>query len=166
MDFERIDTETIGRYDLTPLFHDRSVFAQLIEELAEPFRDETDVVVGLEALGFILGSAVAFSIGSAFVPMRKQGKLPLASEKVSAASFVDYTGTQKGFEMRRDAIKKDDRVLIVDDWIETGEQVRAAISIIEAAGGRIIGVSVIGVDRTDRTQDLFERFEVSVLKES
>ena len=47
MDFERIDTETIGRYDLTPLFHDRSVFAQLIEELAEPFRDETDVVVGL-----------------------------------------------------------------------------------------------------------------------
>ena len=164
MDLERIDTETIGRYDITPLFHDRAVFAQLIEELAVPFTGKVDVVIGLEALGFVLGSAVALRLDAGFVPIRKAGKLPLVEEKKRTVSFTDYTNTEKSFEIRTDAIAPDARVLIVDDWIETGEQVRAALELIGSAGASVAGISVIGADRTPRTQDLFDRFEVHVLR--
>ena len=163
MDLDRIDTETNVRYDVTPLFHDSAVFSELVEELVSPFVGKVDVVVGLEALGFVLGSAVALRLGAGFVPIRKAGKLPLDVEKKRTVSFTDYTKTEKSFEIRTDAIAPDVRVLIVDDWIETGEQVRAALELIGLAGASVAGISVIGADRTPRTQDLFDRFEVHVL---
>ncbi|MFT4308467.1 MAG: phosphoribosyltransferase family protein [Candidatus Woesearchaeota archaeon] len=164
MDLDRIDTETKVRYDVTPLFHDSAVFSELVEELAAPFVGKVDVVVGLEALGFILGSAVAFRLDAGFAPIRKAGKLPVDESKKRTVSFTDYTKTEKSFEIRIDAIASDARVLIVDDWIETGEQVRAAIELVTHAGASVEGVSVIGADRTPRTQDLFDRFDVHVLR--
>ena len=90
--------------------------------------DQFDCVVGIDALGFILGTAVAIHSKKAFVPIRKGGKLPVVSD---AIGFVDYTGQVKSLELRKGAITPGTRVLLVDEWIETGSQVKAAVELIE-----------------------------------
>ena len=105
-----INHETNGnRCDVTPLFGDYAAFAALVDDLAalvEPLAFE--VVVGIDALGFILGAALALRIQTGFVPIRKGGKLPIA---VDAAECVDYTGQRKTLELRRDALAPGTRVL-------------------------------------------------------
>jgi len=151
-----IDTSGRGRYDVTPLFADAHAFAALVKDLlalAQPLSFET--VAGIDALGFILGSALALSSGTGFITIRKEGKLPVPTEH---AGFVDYTGMQKGLELRHDVVLPGQRVLIVDEWIETGAQVSAAIRLIEARGGIIAGVAAIHIDANDRTRPLTERY--------
>ena len=114
-----VDTKTDGpRYDVTPLFSDYNAFIQLVSDLVHPFKeDQFDCIVGIDALGFILGTAVAIHSKKAFVPIRKDGKLPVVSD---AVGFVDYTGQVKSLELRKGAITPGTRVLLVDEWIETG----------------------------------------------
>lgn len=125
----RIDTQTLGRrYDVTPLFADYESFAELVRDLAEPFQDASlDLVAGIDALGFILGAALALKLRKGFLPIRKGGKLPVPTD---AVEFVDYSGERKALEVRRDALRPGMRVLVVDEWIETGAQVSAAIELI------------------------------------
>jgi adenine phosphoribosyltransferase len=152
----RIDTSGRGRYDVTPLFADARAFAALVDgllALAQPLGFE--IVAGIDALGSILGSALALRAGRGFIPIRKEGKLPVA---VDHAGFVDYTGTPKALELRYDAVLPGQRVLIVDEWIETGAQVSAAICLIERRGGIIAGVATIHIDANERTQLLSERY--------
>jgi len=125
-----IDTKTDGpRYDVTPLFADYNAFTQLVSDLLHPFKeDQFDCVVGIEALGFILGTAVAVHSKKGFVLIRKGGKLPVVSDGIG---FIDYTGQMKSLELRKGAIKPGTRVLLVDERIETGSQVKAAVELIE-----------------------------------
>ena len=152
----RIDTSGHGRYDVTPIFADARAFAALIDDLlafAQPLSFE--VVAGIDALGFILGSALAIRAGTGFVPIRKEGKLPVLTE---SEAFVDYTGTQKALELRPDAVVPRQRVLLVDEWIETGAQVSAAIRLIERHGGVIAGIATIHIDANERTRPLTQRY--------
>jgi adenine phosphoribosyltransferase len=152
----RIDTSGRGRYDVTPLFADACAFASLITDLlalTQPLSFE--IVAGIDALGFILGSALALRAGTGFIPIRKEGKLPVPTDR---AEFVDYTGMQKALELRRDAVLPGQRVLVVDEWIETGAQVSAAVQLIERHGGIIAGVASIHIDANERTRLLTERY--------
>ncbi|HKP53789.1 MAG TPA: phosphoribosyltransferase family protein [Chloroflexia bacterium] len=150
-----IDTNTHGpRYDVTPLFSDHEAFTALIADLSRPFdASDFDVVAGIDALGFILGTAVALRFRKGFIPIRKGGKLPV---EVDTCAFVDYTGQEKSLELRADAIKQGTRVLIVDEWIETGAQVKAAIQLIESQGGVIAGIAAINIDDNEATRPLLE----------
>ena len=152
-----IDTHTPGpRCDVTPLFSDPSAFAELIADLSEPFASAAiDYVAGIDALGFILGTAVALRLEKGFIPIRKSGKLPVA---VAVAEFVDYTGEKKALELRKGMLKPGDRVLVVDEWIETGAQVQAAIDLIEQEGGVIAGVATINIDPSPITVRLCEKY--------
>lgn len=163
--YERlIDKGAVGRYDVTPIFADAEAFARLIEDLAGPFADaRIDLVVGLEAIGFALAAAVAARLHAGFAPIRKDARLPLTAERKRSVSFVDYTGREKSFEMRADAIREGSRVIVVDDWIETGAQLRAAAQLIEGAGGILIGASVLAAERTAQTNELFERYDVRAI---
>ena len=140
-----IDTNTAGpRYDVTPLFSDYEAFTALVEELARPFVGATcDYVAGIDALGFILGTAVALRLQKGFVPIRKGGKLPVAVQRVA---FVDYSGETKSLEIRRDALPPDQKILLVDEWVETGAQMQAAAQLIEGLGCVIIGLAAINID--------------------
>ncbi|MFH0752329.1 MAG: adenine phosphoribosyltransferase, partial [archaeon] len=93
-----------------------------------------DVVVGLDARGFILGGAIAHQLGKGFVPVRKAGKLP--GETVGHEYELEY-GTDK-VEIHTDAIKTGDNVLIVDDLIATGGTALAAVNLVEKLGGKIV----------------------------
>ena len=148
-----IDHETSGnRCDVTPLFADYAAFSALVDDLAalaEPLA--FDVVVGIDALGFILGAALALRTHTGFVPIRKGGKLPV---DVDTVECVDYTGQRKTLELRRDALRPGTRALVVDEWIETGAQVRAAIQLIEGQGGVIAGIASLHRDDNEATEPL------------
>ena len=152
-----IDTHTSGpRCDVTPLFADPIAFAQLISDLSEPFGSTAiDYVAGIDALGFVLGSAIALRLRKGFIPIRKSGKLPVA---VAVAEFVDYTGETKALEIRKGILKPGDSVLVVDEWIETGAQVQAAIDVIEQEGGMIAGVTTINMDNNPTVVRLREKY--------
>ena len=152
-----IDHQTNGqRCDVTPLFADYAAFSALVDDLAalvEPLA--FDVVAGIDALGFILGAALALRTHTGFVPIRKGGKLPVA---VDVAECVDYTGQRKTLELRWDALKPGTRVLLVDEWIETGAQVWAAIQLIKRQGGVIAGIASLHMDDNEQTEPLRVRY--------
>ena len=135
---------------MTPLFADPLAFSSAVNDLlALAWQAPFDVVAGIDALGFILGAALAIRARRGFVPVRKGGKLPVATD---AVPFIDYSGLGKILEMRRDAISPGAHVLVVDEWIETGAQVAAAIHLIEGAGGVIAGIAIIHMDDNERTR--------------
>ena len=152
-----IDTETEGpRCDVTPLFADPQAFAALVVDLCAPFVEgEIDYMAGIDALGFILGTAMALHLKKGFIPIRKGGKLPVA---VSRAEFVDYSGEAKTLELRQGSIKVGERVLVVDEWIETGAQVQAAVDLIEGAGGVVAGIAAINMDDNPGVRRLREMY--------
>jgi len=152
-----IDTETPGpRCDVTPLFADGDALQALVSDLAHPFEKiDFEYVVGIDALGFILGMALALYLDKGFVPIRKGGKLPVP---VTSRQFIDYTGEQKTLELRKDILKPENRVLLVDEWIETGAQVAAAIELIEEEAANVIGIATINIDDNPATQKIREKY--------
>ena len=153
-----VDTQTQGpRYDVTPLFADYEAFASLVEDLLRPFAGvEFECVAGIDALGFILGAAIALRAKKGFVPIRKGGKLPVKTDSVE---FTDYSEKRKSLEMRADAIKPGARVLVVDEWIETGSQIKAAIELIEKRRGIVVGIATINMDDNELTRWLKQNYK-------
>jgi len=127
-------------YDLTPVFGNVFLFKELIDELARPFEEESiDCVVSPEARGFILGAAVAYRLGAAFVPLRKQGRLPRAT--VSASFSMEYREAGEEIFAHTDAHPKGARVLLVDDVLATGGTAHASARIVEILGGDFVGAA-------------------------
>ncbi|MEO6237183.1 MAG: adenine phosphoribosyltransferase [Vicinamibacterales bacterium] len=127
-------------YDVTTLLRDPEGFKQSIDALATPYQGlGISLVVGIESRGFILGAAVADRLGAGFVPVRKVGKLPHTTVRVSYA--LEY-GTDS-LEMHRDAIDKGQKVLIVDDLLATGGTARATVDLVRQIGGEVAGVAVL-----------------------
>jgi len=159
-----IDTHTQGpRSDVTPLFADYKAFSSLVEDLIEPFLQVAfDYVIGIDALGFIVGAALALRAKKGFVSIRKGGKLPVQTHSVD---FVDYTGQIKSLELRADAIAAGTKVLIVDEWIETGAQIKAAIELVERQGGIVVGIATINIDDNAETRLIREKYQCHALWE-
>ena len=121
-------------YDVTTLLRDPQGFRLSIDSLAEPYHDRgISLVVGIESRGFIFGAAVADRIGAGFSPVRKLGKLP--STRVRATYNLEY-GTDS-LEIHDDAVKKGQKVLIVDDLLATGGTARATTDLVKGLGGQV-----------------------------
>ena len=121
-------------YDITTLMQDPAGFRSAIDSLATPFEGKgIDLVVGIESRGFIFGAAVADRIGAGFAPVRKPGKLP--SKSVRLTYDLEY-GTDS-LEMHEDAVANGQRVLIVDDLLATGGTARATTELVKGLGGEI-----------------------------
>jgi len=121
--------------DITTLLQDGEAFKEACDELYKRYKDEKiDVIVGIEARGFIFGSVLAYKLGVGFVPIRKKGKLP---HKTTAHTYQKEYGPDT-IEIHTDAIKKGDKVLVVDDLLATGGTCNAATALIEKLGGEII----------------------------
>lgn len=121
--------------DITTLLKDAKGFRKVVDEFVHRYTGAPiDVVVGLDARGFILGGAIAHQLGKGFVPVRKAGKLP--GKTVAHEYELEY-GTDK-VEMHTDAIKQGDRVLIIDDLIATGGTALAAVELVRKLGGEVV----------------------------
>lgn len=126
--------------DITPLMQDAVAFRALIDLFAYRYmRRRLDLVVGIDARGFIFGSALAYALNVGFVPVRKEGKLP--HETVGQAYSLEYG--QSAVELHADAVKPGQRVLIVDDLVATGGTMIAAIKLLQRLGGNVIEAAAI-----------------------
>jgi adenine phosphoribosyltransferase len=132
-----------GHADVWAVFRDAEALRALVAGLADPVRAEgITAVCGIESRGFLLGAAVAVELGVGFVPVRKGiGILP--GDKAFGQTAPDYRGLRHTLRLQRDMIGENDRVLLVDDWIETGAQAETVRGIVEQCGARWAGCSVL-----------------------
>lgn len=127
-------------YDITTLLKDRLGLATLIDALAEHYINQRiDLVLGMEARGFIFAPALAYRLNAGFVPVRKPGKLPAATTKYDYA--LEY-GTNT-LEIHKDAIQKGQRVIIVDDLLATGGTAEATTKLATSSGAEIAGLGFV-----------------------
>jgi adenine phosphoribosyltransferase len=128
--------------DITTLIKDPVGFRLVIDNLTQRYINneiDFDVIVGIEARGFIIGGALSYTLGKGFVPIRKIGKLP--GEVVSHEYDLEY-GTDT-VEMHKDAIANGEKVLVIDDLLATGGTALAAAALIEKLGGKVAEMSFI-----------------------
>ena len=127
-------------YDITTLLKVKRGFATLIDALSEHYIDqEIDLVLGMEARGFIFGPAVAYRLNAGFVPIRKPKKLPAPTASISYE--LEYG--KNTLEIHRDAITHGQRVIIVDDLLATGGTARATVSLAESLGAKVVGCGFV-----------------------
>jgi adenine phosphoribosyltransferase len=126
-------------YDITTLLKDKTGFAQLIDAFAAYYiGKDIDLVLGIEARGFIFGPALAYRLNAGFVPVRKPKKLPAPVARVN----YDLEYGTDSLEIHLDAIKPGQRVVIVDDLLATGGTMQATVQLVEQLGGVIAGIGV------------------------
>ena len=127
-------------YDITTLLKDKTGFATLIDLFSENYiGKQVDLVLGMEARGFIFGPALAYRLNAGFVPVRKPGKLPAETAKVS----YDLEYGSNCLEIHKDAIQKGQRVLIVDDLLATGGTAVATTQLVREVGGTVAGLGFV-----------------------
>ena len=127
-------------YDITTLLKDKAGYATLIDLLAERYiGKDVDLILGMEARGFIFGPALAYRLNAGFVPVRKSGKLPAATTRVE----YDLEYGSNVLEVHQDAIHRGQRVLIVDDLLATGGTAEATAKLAITLGAEITGIAFV-----------------------
>ncbi len=133
--------------DITTLIKDPVGFRLVIDSLTQRYINADfnfDTIVGIESRGFIIGSALAYTLGKGFIPIRKKGKLP--AEVVVQEYDLEY-GTDR-IEIHKDALRKGERVIVVDDLLATGGTALAAAALVEKLGGVVVEMAFV-VDLPD-----------------
>ena len=139
-----------GHADVWAIFRDADALRVVVKALADPFRDERiTAVCGIESRGFLLGGAAAIELGVGFVPVRKADGL-FPGVKVARTTAPDYRGVVNTLRVQRSVLAPGDRVVLVDDWIQTGSQARAVHALIAECGATLAGCSVIVDELTDQ----------------
>ncbi len=126
--------------DITPLLSDGSTFRQAIDAIGERYlKQRIDVVVGVEARGFIMGAALAYKLGAGNVLVRKAGKLPYKTHRTT----YDLEYGTDSLEIHQDAIKPGQRVLVSDDLLATGGTISATVNLVQQLGGQIVELAFL-----------------------
>jgi adenine phosphoribosyltransferase len=149
-------------YDITTVLKDKIGFRRIIEALTEQIRPyAADVVLGIEARGFIFAPALAYNLRAGFVPVRKPKKLPAATERISYE--LEY-GVDT-LEIHKDAVKPGMRIVIADDLLATGGTSLATVHLAEKLGGSVVAVSFVIELEALKGRDRLNGYEVvSLLK--
>ena len=144
-------------YDITTLLKDKSGFAQLIDALAAHYIEQKiDVVLGIEARGFIFGPALAYRLNAGFAPVRKPRKLPAPVERVT----YDLEYGSDTLEIHKDAIAPGQRVVLVDDLLATGGTMEATVKLVKTLGGEIAGLAFAVELDFLKGRDRFKEYDV------
>ena len=142
--------------DPTSIYINQAAFTDLLDDLLADLADvKVDVVGGLDAMGFVLGAALAARLGVGFLPIRKAGKLCVDTDRVS---FTNYSGRTQDMEMRLPAFPPGTRVLLVDQWIETGGTMEGAIELVKRQKGEVTGLVAIAIEDTPRARTLRDSY--------
>ena len=144
--------EKFAWLDPTSIYINTNAFIDLLDDLLDDLEEiDCDVVAGIDAMGFVLGSALAARLRKGFLPIRKAGKLCVETKKVD---FVNYSKRNQFMEIRFPAFEAGTKVIIVDQWVETGGTMGAAIKLIEQQGGLVKGVIALAIEENDNTKKL------------
>lgn len=144
--------------DITTLLRDKDAYHALVEAVIASLEGkEADLIIGPEARGFVLGSAVAYALGAGFIVARKPGKLP--AKTIRYAYGLEY-GTDV-LEVHADAITPGQKVVVVDDLLATGGTALATIKLVEQSGGEVVAVR-FAIELTDMNgRELLKDYDVS-----
>ena len=144
-------------YDITTLLKDKSGFAQMIDALAAHYiESKIDLVLGIEARGFIFGPALAYRLNAGFAPVRKPKKLPAPVARVT----YDLEYGSDTLEIHLDAVQPGQRVVIVDDLLATGGTMEATIKLVKQLGGHIAGLAFAVELDFLKGRDRFKEYDV------
>ena len=136
--------------DPTSIYINGAAFHDLLDDLAADLAGiNADVVGGLDAMGFVLGAALATRLGVGFLPIRKAGKLCVETDSVS---FTNYSRRTQDMEMRKPAFAPGTRVLLADQWVETGGTMDGAIRLIERQHGVVAGIAAVAIEDNAATE--------------
>uniref|UniRef100_A0A3B4X7V5 adenine phosphoribosyltransferase n=1 Tax=Seriola lalandi dorsalis TaxID=1841481 RepID=A0A3B4X7V5_SERLL len=150
---------TFAWLDPSRLYCNYQALTDCVKDLVSPFHSDTiDLVAGIDAMGFILGASVATTLGKGFLAIRKAGHLCVATQN---QGYTDYTGREKTMEVRLDVLKPGVRVLLVDQWIETGGTMKAAIQLVERLGATVVGVAAVAIENTEGGKWIKENYKFS-----
>jgi adenine phosphoribosyltransferase len=134
-------------------------FHAMLDDLLEPFEtDEVDVVAGFDAAGFVLGAGMATRLGKGFLTIRKGGKIPVDFDVVPMSN---YSGQTQEMELRKPAFAPGTRVLLADQWIETGGTMTAGISLVERQGGIVAGIAAVCIEDNEATRAMYNSYKIS-----
>ena len=148
--------EKFAWLDPTSIYINGNAFHDLLDDLMTDLEGMTcDVVGGLDAMGFVLGSALATRLGVGFLPIRKAGKL---CGDTDSATFSYYSGRTQDMEMRKPAFAAITKVLLVDQWIETGGTMDGAIRLVQQQGGKVAGLVAIAMEDNEKTASYRKKF--------
>ena len=148
--------EKFAWLDPTSIYINGDAFHDLLDDLVADLEPVTcDVVGGLDAMGFVLGSALATRLGVGFLPIRKAGKLCVDTDSVT---FSNYSGRTQDMEMRKPAFATGTKVMLVDQWVETGGTMDGAIRLVEQQGGEVAGLVAIAMEENEKTAGYRKKF--------
>lgn len=141
--------EKFAWLDPTSIYINAKAFQDLLDDLTEDLKAvDFDVVAGLDAMGFVLGAGLATRRNVGFLPIRKAGKLCVDTDSVE---FGNYSGRIQNMEMRTPAFPAGTRVLLADQWVETGGTMDGAIRLVEQQQGVVAGICAIAIEENERT---------------
>ena len=144
--------------DPTSIYINGKAYHDLLDDLvADLNKDDIDVVAGLDAMGFVLAAGIAARIGKGFLPIRKSGKLCVDTD---SASMTNYSGQTQSMEMRLPAFAPGTRVLLVDQWVETGGTMHGAVQLVEQQKGTVAGMVAIVMEENENTKSYRDRYKV------
>ena len=157
---EGFPKEGISFKDVTTLLNDKEGLKYAIDQFVNHLKDKSiDVVVGPEARGFLFGVPVAYALGVGFVPVRKKGKLPY--DTISVEYDLEYGSDI--LEIHKDAIKKGQRVAIIDDLLATGGTIASVAKLVEQVGGEVVALDFV-IELTElKGRDKLEGYDVKSL---
>jgi adenine phosphoribosyltransferase len=142
--------------DPTSIYINGEAFHDLLDDLVADLKGvKADVVGGLDAMGFVLGAALATRLGIGFLPIRKAGKLCVETDKVS---FGNYSGRTQDMEMRLPAFAAGTKVLLADQWVETGGTMDGAIRLVERQGGKVVALAAVAIEEKEATNAYREKY--------
>ena len=144
--------------DPTSIYINGKAYHDLLDDLvADLNKDDIDVVAGLDAMGFVLAAGIAARIGKGLLPIRKSGKLCVDTD---SASMTNYSGQTQSMEMRLPAFAPGTRVLLVDQWVETGGTMHGAVQLVEQQKGTVAGMVAIVMEENENTKSYRDRYKV------
>ncbi|MFH1454418.1 MAG: adenine phosphoribosyltransferase [Armatimonadota bacterium] len=143
--------------DITTLLQDKEAFKYSINRLIEHYKDvKIDAIAAVEARGYIFGAAMAYELGTGFIPIRKPGKLPYDTHSMEYE--LEYG--KNTLEIHKDALKDGERILVVDDLVATGGSSRACAQLIEKMGGNVVGFAFLVELTFLKGRDALEGYDV------
>ena len=155
---QRIQFQGLRTPDHYDLFLDPGLMRKITLAMSRPFKGRgVTKVLGIDAVGFILAALVAERLGAGLVLVRKGGKIPSPAYRVA---FTDYSKQKKTLEIKKNAISRKDRLLIVDDWAETGLQLQYTIKLAKKFKPNIIGISLVINEMNPRQRKAISRYRV------
>jgi adenine phosphoribosyltransferase len=144
--------------DPTSIYINATAFQDLLDDLITDLGAVSfDVVAGCDAMGFVLAAGIAARTNTGFLPVRKAGKLCVDTDKVS---FTNYSGKTQDMELRQPAFAPGTKVLLADQWIQTGGTMEAAIALVERQQGIVAGIVTIAMENCAATDAFSNRFPV------